>query len=193
MKKSLLLTTIAMLVFSLNANTVFANSGCQQKQYPTCPSSQDESFGPPPPPFKMSPEQRDKVKKEHERRKAKMDARLNLTQEQKNKIEENRLQDRKKMKPIFDQVREKRSKIETINASALSQEEKSKQIETIKCELKDLRVQLNKLREENMKNFESILTPKQRLELEKIKKEHHQDMEKRMKKHGDHPPFPDKE
>ena len=191
MKKNLFLSTITFLVIAISTNSVLAEPCYPPTEPQNGPMHNEDPFAPaPPPPHKLNPQCMEKMRKEHEKRKAHMDARLKLTEDQKKTIEQNRIHDRQKMKPLFEQARAKKTKIEEIKASNLNQSEKEKQISPLKTELKDIRAQINKLREENMKNFEAILTPKQKCELEKIKQEHKKEMEKRMKQHKSHPPFP---
>ena len=46
-------------------------------------------------------------------------------------------------------------------------------------EMKDIREKMDKLREDNMLEFEKILTPKQKEKLKDIKARHHEEMKKR--------------
>lgn len=184
MKKSVMLAAVALCVISFNVNSAFAKHPCALKSAQACNQAKGEGYGAPE--FrqgKMDPAAIEKMKKEHQKRKSEMDARLKLTEEQKKTIEDNRLKDREKMKPVFDKIVAKRQKIDEINNSSLPQAEKDKQINAIKCELKDLKTQANMLRDENMKNFESILTPCQKTEFEKMKQEHKNNMQHRKNKY----------
>lgn len=135
-----------------------------------CPYSNNKYMGPPP--FhKMSAQDREKFKAEHEKRKAEMDKRLNLTDEQKQKLDKNRELDKKKMEPILKDIRAKKEQIRAITESNVSQAEKSKKIEMLKSDIRKDRDKLHQIREANMKKFESVLTPIQKTELEKIKQE----------------------
>lgn len=49
--------------------------------------------------------------------------------------------------------------------------------------MKELRQQMNEIRKANMKAFEDILTPEQKIEFDKIKAEHKARHEERMRKH----------
>ncbi len=117
-----------------------------------------------------------------EAKKAEIDKRLKLTDEQKKQIEENKIKDREQLKPLMEQIKVKKQEIrDVIESTKLSDEEKSKKTAELLKELDALKTQANTLRKENMKNFESILTEKQKKEFEKIKKEQKKDIEKRKK------------
>ena len=183
MNKKIILS-ISALVFAVSASSVFA-APCPLGKTQPPPPPVDEAFGPPPPqsgPFKMSPQCMEKMKKEHEKRKAEFDKRLKLTDEQKATIEKNRVADREKMKPVFEEIKAKKIKLQEVYSSSLAQIEKDKQIVALKAELKVLKTKAHALREENMKNFEAVLTPVQKTEFEKMKKEHRAEMDKKMKK-----------
>ena len=142
-----------------------------------------DSFGPPPFPPNISPKCMEKMKKEHEKRKAEFDKRLNLSDAQKATIEKNRAEDRVKMKPLFEDMKAKKLKIQEVYNSNLSKEEKDKQISELKSQLTELKKKAHVLREENMKKFEEILTPAQKKEFEKMKKEHKKDKDKTFNRH----------
>ncbi len=120
---------------------------------------------------------------EHANRQAEFEKKLNLTEEQKKQIEENRQKDHEKIKPIVEQIKQKRQEIRsTIESATLTDEEKSKKTADLLKELDALKLQADNLRKENMKNFENILTEKQKKDFEKIKQERKKTMEKRAKK-----------
>lgn len=52
-------------------------------------------------------------------------------------------------------------------------EEGREKVKPLFEEMKQIREKMDKLREENMKEFENILTPEQKAQLEKIKARHH--------------------
>ncbi len=117
-----------------------------------------------------------------EAKKAEMEKRLKLTEEQKKQIEENKIKDREQLKPVMEQIKAKKQEIrDVIESTKLSDEEKTKKTDALLKELKALKVQANTLRKENMKNFESVLTEKQKKEFEKIKQEQKKEMKKRRK------------
>ena len=120
------------------------------------------------------------TKEEMEAKKAEFEKRLNLTEEQKQKIEENKKQDIEKMKPLFEEMKAKRHAMRMIDFDAtLSAEQKQIKKDELKSELTELRKKADNYREENMKNFEALLTDKQLKEFKKIQEEQKKDMEKR--------------
>ncbi|MCD7780071.1 MAG: Spy/CpxP family protein refolding chaperone [Candidatus Gastranaerophilales bacterium] len=143
-------------------------------------------------------------KEEMEKKKAEFEKRLKLTDKQKKQIEENKIKDREKIKPVFDEMKAKKQELDKLKADeTVSPIDKLKKEEQLKREIGDLKHKIRAAHESNMKNFESILTKKQKKEFEKIKKEQKNDMEKRRKqfekskKHagsqhhpGMQPPFP---
>lgn len=68
-------------------------------------------------------------------------------------------------------MKAKKEQIREIKKSDLSQEQKAKKIEPLKKDLKKLKQEARKIRMENTKEFEAILTPEQKAEFEKIKQE----------------------
>lgn len=106
---------------------------------------------------------------------------LNLTEEQKAAARKNRMEGRKEMKPIMDKIRDKHEAMLDVMDSDLPDAEKEKQIKAIKADMKKLKDQADKIREKNMKKFESILTAEQKTKFEQIKSD--------MKKNRPHPPM----
>ena len=122
------------------------------------------------------------TKEEMEAKKAEIDKRLKLTDKQKKQIELNKQQDRIKMKPIMDDIHAKKQEFrEIIENDNLSQAEKDKKLKEVKESMRELKSQADALRKENMDNFESVLTEKQKKEFAKIKEEQKKDMEQRKK------------
>ena len=98
-----------------------------------------------------------------EAKKAEFEKRLNLTEEQKQTIEANKIKDREKMAPIMKDIREKQKSFRAIDTNPdLTAEQKQKEKQKVKAEIKALKVQADKYRQENMKNFENVLTPQQK-------------------------------
>jgi len=97
--------------------------------------------------------------------------RLNLTDEQKQQAHEIRMQGHEKMKPVFEKMQLTKQEIKKINESDLTQDEKDAKIIPLKDEVKKLAQEAKKIRIENTKQFEAILTAEQKLEFEKIKQE----------------------
>ena len=82
----------------------------------------------------------------------------------------------------MEQMKVKKQEIDTIKASKLSAEEIEQKIAPIEVELKDLHKQAMKIRQENMKEFESILTTEQQNILKQMKKEGRKNFHKKFKK-----------
>lgn len=178
MNKKLILSFAAFAVLTYSANNVLASCPIQASQ----PSQPQNGCSCQPNFNGMAPERMEQIKKEHEKRKAEMDARLKLTDEQKSIIEKNRQESRQKMKPLFEDLKIKKMKLNELNNSTLSKEEKDKQINALKADINDLRAKLHKLREENMKNFEAVLTPQQKIEFKKMGQEHKKHKHEKFKK-----------
>lgn len=106
----------------------------------------------------------DKMPPKH---KVDFDKKLKLTDEQKAQAEELRKQGREKIKPLMDQSMAKRKEIK----AAIDANKDYKTVEKLKGELHEIDKQVHEVRMQNMKDFESILTKKQKKELDKIKKE----------------------
>ncbi len=119
--------------------------------------------------------------------KQKFEKRIKLTEEQKAKAKELRQKGHEEMQPLMDQIKAKREDIKkSIDANA-----DYKTVVQKKKELHELDKQAHEIRMKNMKEFESILTDKQKKELEKIKKEGRKKFEQTHKKdfRGPRPDF----
>ena len=102
-----------------------------------------------------------------EKRKAEFEQRLNLTDEQKKKAEQLRKDGFEKAKPVMEKIKEKKQeayKLKTQGSDSAKLEELNKQIQALKKEAHEMRMQ-------NMKDFESILDKKQLKELNTMKEE----------------------
>lgn len=198
MKKNFIIAVLAVFVMMSGGNICKAADVQTDVQHPESEYNSvlpEDVQGPPPPPpehfapghsqnMKKPPHFKGKhpSKKEMEAKKADFEKRLKLTDEQKKQIEENRIHDHEKIKPILDEIRVKKQEFRRIDSdTSLSQEDKEKQKNELRSELKDLKMQADNCRKENMKNFESILTEKQKKEFSKIKEEQRKNMEKRKK------------
>ena len=73
--------------------------------------------------------------------------------------------------PVMEKIKAKHLEIKKIADSDLSDTKKEQKINALERELLALKQQARKIRTENMKEFESILTVEQKAEFEKIKKE----------------------
>lgn len=119
-------------------------------------------------------------KEEMEAKKAEIDKRLNLTEEQKAQIEKNKEKDRNKIKPVIEKIRADRKELHEIYTNeTLTRAEKDKKAAKVKKDLSKQKNLADKYRKENIKNFESVLTPEQKTEFAKIKQEQKEEMEKR--------------
>ena len=116
--------------------------------------------------------QRPKMEKGHKPPHVNLDELLNLTDEQKAKVKANRIKSRKAMKPVMDDIRNKREAILDVIDSDLSKDAQEAKIKALQEDIKALHKKANKLREQNMKEFENILTPEQKAKFEQFKKEH---------------------
>ena len=160
MKKFCLLLACILGLSTITASSVQANEGGLPPKEPPCHEGQMHGPKMPPPDF----------------------SKLKLTDEQKAKLDENRNASREKIKPIFEQMEKNKTKIKVIQASTkLTDEQKVEQITAVRKEMRELRKQANEIRQEDMKFFESQLTPKQKKTFEKIKQDHKKQMEKARK------------
>lgn len=102
-----------------------------------------------------------------QKRNAEFEKRLNLTPEQKKQAEQLRKDGFEKMKPVMDKMQEKRKEAESLKG----QEDSSERLEQLKKEMTVLRKEAHQMRQQNMKEFESILDKKQLKELNTMKEE----------------------
>jgi Spy/CpxP family protein refolding chaperone len=126
--------------------------------------------------------------------KCNIEQKLKLTEAQKQKAEEIRKTSREQMRPIMQAIKTKQEQKEIIkNNHNMTAEAQCEQIEKLNAQISDLKKQAHDLRVKNEKEFESILTQKQKTELNKIKEQARKDMTKNGKgKKGDFPPAPPK-
>ena len=119
--------------------------------------------------------------------KVKFEKRLNLTDKQKEKAKVIHQKGLEKMKPVMDQIVSKRKEINSLRLSKdVEDSVKKEQLSKLHEELKVLDRQAREIRKENSQEFESILTKKQKKELEKMKSEGRKRFEK---KHPPRTPF----
>ena len=114
--------------------------------------------------------------------KKKFEERLKLTEEQKAQAKEIHKKGFEEIKPIMEQIKSKKQEARAVKLSRIAVEEQEARLAKIREELKDLHKQAHELRMQNMKEFESILTKKQKKELAKIKKEGRKKFEKNHKR-----------
>ena len=191
MNKKLLLPALSLMILSTSAMTCMAEDfDCPEKQNPPMafnhhkmPPKHFKHFMPPKgdfKPHKMTPE----AKAEIQAKKAEFEKRLNLTEEQKQTIEANKIKDKEKMAPIMKDIREKQMSFRAIDTNPnLTAEQKQQEKQKVKAEIKALKLEADKCRQENMKSFENVLTPQQKAEFEKIKKEQKAEVEKKRIEH----------
>jgi len=157
MKKTILI----LALLALAAPVVMAECpkcGCPHK----CPAG-----GPPP-----------GVHRQHPPR-VNLDEKLNLTDEQKAKAKEMRMKTREQMEPIMQAIKTKHEQKQLIKKSQkLTPEAQMEQIEKLNKQIFELKKQAHDLRLKNDREFESILTAKQKKELAKLKEDAKKNMEK---------------
>lgn len=113
--------------------------------------------------------------------------RLQLTDKQKEKAKKIHEKGRAEMTPVMEKIKTKHQEMQNLLQSTnLSDEEKEKQKEQIKTEIKALHNQAKDLRKKNSEEFEKILNKDQKSELEKMKAEGRAKFEK---EHKARPPF----
>jgi Spy/CpxP family protein refolding chaperone len=125
-----------------------------------------------------------------QKRNAEFEKRLKLTDKQKAKAKEIHQKGFEDMKPIMEKMKEKRGEIEAVKRSRMSVEAQNERIAELQKEIGALKNEAHRLRMQNMKDFEAILTKKQKKELQKMKEEGRKNFDKEFKK-GGHPPFND--
>ena len=116
----------------------------------------------------ITQEQMQKMKAERE---AAFEQKLNLTDEQKAKAKEFRTQAHEKLTPIMKQIKQNRQEafaIKKARGDVKTQEEKLTKLDN---EFRELQKEMHKIRQQNMKDFESILTADQKKILKNMKKE----------------------
>lgn len=171
MKKTLLLSGVLMFAMSTQCFAA-PQTPCG---IPTVKVNSDQQA---PVELKQKPKRPDAM----EKRKADFEKRLKLTDEQKVQAKAIREKTHEQMRPIMEKIRAKHQEIRMIRMSRMAVEMQDEKIAAIKVELKELNKQARELRQQNMKEFEAILTPKQQKELKKMKAEGRKNFEKNFKK-----------
>ncbi len=166
---SLLAFTACGAMAAENANVPVATSEVQQAVLPekAVTETAKQAFEVPPPPCK-------KMKHHFENR-------LNLTDEQKAQAKALREKSHENIKPIFEQIKELKLERDAVLRSKMSGQMQQEKITEIDAKIKDLKKQAHELKMKNMKEFEKILTKKQKKELKKMKKEGRKKFEKARK------------
>lgn len=117
-----------------------------------------------------------------------LDEELSLTEAQKAQAKELRMKGHDKIKPVMEKMKAKHEQIRKIEEdTALTAEQKAKKTEALKADMKKLKGQAKTIRQENMKEFEALLTDEQKAKFEQIKQE---GREKFKKEHKHHPGKP---
>lgn len=119
-------------------------------------------------------------------KKQNFEKRLNLTDKQKEKAKAIHQKGFEQMKPVMEQIKAIRKDIKETKKSDLDEKAKSEKIKKDFEELKALDKKAHEIRKENGKEFEKILTKKQKKELDKMKAEGRARFEK---EHRPRPPF----
>ena len=119
--------------------------------------------------------------KKREIKREQFEKRLKLTEEQKVKIKELQQNGREQMKPIIEQIQAKRQEAEAVRRSRIAVEMQQEKLAEIQKDIQALKKQAHELRMQNMKDFEAILTKKQKKEFKKMKKEGRERFEKEHK------------
>lgn len=126
------------------------------------------------PPCKMmkhNPEHKKIMYKKMIEEQKKLDEILKLTPEQKEKIKKNKEDSRAKMKPIMQKMSKKKYQLEQVMLSDASKETKKKKIIKIKKEMRELKIQADTIRKDDFKFFISTLDETQKAEFDKYIKE----------------------
>ena len=191
MKRTIYIASLILIALSLNSTVIFAeDTGSQikketrtkiEKRFPKLYDEAGNELKCPPKPGQKIYDENGvelnfpKVKPHHPK-----GPKLNLTEEQIEKANEIRKESRQKMKPIRREMHNIKNEIwEVRESDELTIEEKDAKIEQLVKEMKELRTKANEIRQEDMKKFESILTKKQKKELDNFKKTHKKPMPKR--------------
>ena len=177
MKKSLVLAGItAFLLSSTMSIAQAADNTAKMPQKPINCECQQKNR----PDFKRPPHKGPNLEEE-----------LNLTEAQKQQAEQIRMKGHEKIKPTMEKMKAKMEQIKAIEQNTkLTEEQKAKKIEPLKADLKKLKTQAKTVRQENMKEFEAILTADQKVKFEQIKHEGREKFKKEHQKHHGKPGRP---
>jgi len=112
-----------------------------------------------------------------------IEKKLKLTPEQKAKAKALRMESREQIRPIMDAIKTKMEQKEIIKHNqSLSAAAQCEQVEKLNKQINELKRQAQDIRIRNERDFESLLTSKQRKTLDKIKSDARKDMMKNHKK-----------
>lgn len=177
-KKTLVLAALAafMVNGAIAAETATQNVPTKETTQQTQPALPDKATAPVKPEFDAPPPPPcPKAKSQFEKR-------LKLTDEQKEQAKQLRIKGHEKMEPIFAKIKELKQEKEMVLRSRMAVEMQKEKVAEIDAQIRDLKKQAHELRIQNMKDFEAILTDKQKKELKKMKKEGRKKFEKARKK-----------
>ena len=168
--KKLLIMTCAMCVLAGAAN---ANEPVNKPDFAKKGPKIEQGA-----PQRPNPEQMKQIRKAHEQA---FEQKLGLTEVQKLKAKELRKSGHEKMKPVVDQIKAKKQEAEAVRNSKLTVQEQEEKLTVIDKDLAALKKQADKIKKQNMKDFESILTRDQKKILKDMKKEGRKNFEKQKK------------
>lgn len=115
------------------------------------------------------------IERRKERERA-FEQKLGLTEEQKRMYNEIKSQNKDKIISLIEQVKIKKREIEIIKLTRISIEMQNEKIDACKNDIAQLKKQIRDIKKKNMKEFERILTFKQKIILNQMKKEARQKM-----------------
>lgn len=188
MKKLLILTAILAVSTS---TAVFADTTTSTQTTKQSIQANRPAFDGQRPPKHELKGQRPPKGPDFQKRNAEFEKRLNLSDEQKKKAENMRKEGFEKMKPIMDKMHEKQKEAKLLK----EQNSQSEKLQELQKEIGALRKEAHKMRQENMKEFESILDKKQLKELNTMKEEGRKKFEQmnKQRKNNGMPPRPPKD
>lgn len=125
---------------------------------------------------KDSKEYKKKLKEKHKKMGEKIANELKLTKEQREKSKKLHEEARKKIKPIMEEFKKERQKLRELKRSNALQDKIDEQMQ----KLKDLKDKAHEIHIDNLKKFESILTPEQKAKFQELKKRK-EEMRQKMK------------
>lgn len=169
MKKTFSLLLLTSLL-TLSGTSVFAQQKIEAQKPETSVQQPNEKCAHP---------SRENMRKQFEQR-------LNLSEKQKEKAKAIHNQGREEIKPIMIKIQQKHKEIEMVRMSKTVKKMQDEQIAQINAEIQDLEKQAHEIRKKNSKEFERILTKKQKAELEVMKAEGRAKFEQQ---HKARPPF----
>lgn len=127
---------------------------------------------------------KEEMKQIHKARESAFEKKLGLTEDQKVQARVLREQGHAKMKPIMDKIKDKKQEAKMVKLSKMSVQAQEEKLNEIDTEIRELEKELQVIRKSNMKQFESLLTFKQKRILKQMKKEGRQRFDR------EHRPFP---